>query len=283
MKAPTLLIRAATLVELTAGCIGSGTADSPIAAVSEATGLRDAHDLLRFSNREHRAYACAVEQRHGLSSPTILLHGDPHLEQIAALGGRVWLDDYDDAAFGPASLDLLRALTSVEVAGALGGVPPERDAALSPLGHAVLDGYECALAPHDHCASALPLRLQALAADSRAAEADERGLRRYVSTHGHPAGQAQRLLAQELLARLSGDDGTAAAGASWDVAELVVLTRGGVGSRRAGERLLALVQSPDSAANRGIIIEMRRAAERAPDSCASDRAGAMDARQTLHR
>lgn len=93
----------------------------------------DLYAFFRFTNREFAQRVCLIfEDR---TMPEVNLHGDAHLEQYAITGSGQGLSDYDDAASGPAVLDLVRFGVSLRLVGELESW--ETDEALNAL----LRGY----------------------------------------------------------------------------------------------------------------------------------------------
>jgi hypothetical protein len=95
----------------------------------------------RFVNQPWTREACAafVDATPGL--PTSHLHGDAHVEQYAFTARARGLDDFDDSARGPAVVDIVRFLGSLELTAASRGWQHALDA----LSTAFLDGYQRAL------------------------------------------------------------------------------------------------------------------------------------------
>jgi len=85
------------------------------------------HDYFRFINHEWTARVCEVFGRDIPHLPTVQLHGDAHVEQYA-LTNRAWgLDDFDDSTRGPALVDIVRFLGSIELVTQQRGWSGERD------------------------------------------------------------------------------------------------------------------------------------------------------------
>jgi hypothetical protein len=59
--------------------------------------------------------------------PIVLLHGDAHIEQFALTNDAWGLDDFDDAARGPALVDIVRMLGSIDLGTRLRGWTPQRE------------------------------------------------------------------------------------------------------------------------------------------------------------
>ena len=85
------------------------------------------HDYFRFINHEWTARVCEVFASDIGHLPTVQLHGDAHVEQYAFTSDRWGLDDFDDSARGPALIDIVRFLGSVDLAARQRGWSHERD------------------------------------------------------------------------------------------------------------------------------------------------------------
>jgi hypothetical protein len=95
------------------------------------------HNYFRFINHEWTARVCDVFARDIASLPTVQLHGDAHVEQYA-LTSRAWgLDDFDDSTRGPALVDIVRFLGSIELVAQQRGWSGERDRLVNRF----FDGY----------------------------------------------------------------------------------------------------------------------------------------------
>jgi len=120
----------------------------------------------RFVNRPWIARVCeAFADVHDL--PIVRLHGDAHVEQFAVTKDAWGLDDFDDSARGPAVVDLVRFLGSIELALRRRGWTRDR--------HTLFDrffsGYRKGLAEPDYRAPQpeIVARLRAEATRSRVA------------------------------------------------------------------------------------------------------------------
>lgn len=76
----------------------------------------DAYDYFRFVNRSWIARVCDDFRNDLEGLPIIRLHGDAHVEQFALTKDAWGLDDFDDSARGPAVIDIVRFLGSVDLA-----------------------------------------------------------------------------------------------------------------------------------------------------------------------
>jgi hypothetical protein len=75
----------------------------------------DPTDYFRFVNRPWIARVCEVFAEDIRDQPIVRLHGDAHLEQFAVTNDAWGLDDFDDSARGPALIDLVRFLGSIDL------------------------------------------------------------------------------------------------------------------------------------------------------------------------
>ena len=96
-----------------------------------------AFDYFRFVNRPWIARVCEVfgEDLRDLSN--VRLHGDAHVEQFALTKDAWGLDDFDDSARGPALVDIVRFLGSIDLAARHRGWTRDRDALVNRF----FDGY----------------------------------------------------------------------------------------------------------------------------------------------
>jgi hypothetical protein len=74
------------------------------------------YNYFRLANREWTARVCEMLAAEGSDQPIVQLHGDAHVEQFAYMTDAWGLDDFDDAARGPAAVDILRFLGSLDLA-----------------------------------------------------------------------------------------------------------------------------------------------------------------------
>lgn len=73
------------------------------------------YDYFRFVNRPWIARVCDDFAKDLEGLPIVRLHGDAHVEQFAVAQGAWGLDDFDDSARGPAAIDIVRFLGSVDL------------------------------------------------------------------------------------------------------------------------------------------------------------------------
>ena len=78
--------------------------------------------------------------------PIVRLHGDAHVEQFALTKDAWGLDDFDDSARGPAAIDIVRYLGSIDLATRERGWTQDRDA----LWDRFLEGYRRGLSDPDY-------------------------------------------------------------------------------------------------------------------------------------
>ena len=76
----------------------------------------DAFNYFRFVNRPWIARVCAAFAAELPNLPIVRIHGDAHVEQFAFTRDAWGLDDFDDTARGPAIVDILRFLGSIDLA-----------------------------------------------------------------------------------------------------------------------------------------------------------------------
>jgi hypothetical protein len=75
----------------------------------------DPFDYFRFVNRPWIARVCEIVHSEFATLPVVQLHGDAHVEQFAVSADAWGLEDFDDSARGPAVVDIVRFLGSVEL------------------------------------------------------------------------------------------------------------------------------------------------------------------------
>jgi uncharacterized protein (DUF2252 family) len=81
----------------------------------------------RFINRAWTSRVCELfaDVR---NQPVVRIHGDAHVEQFALTRDAWGLDDFDDSTRGPAFVDIVRFLGSIDVATRQRGWTRQRDA-----------------------------------------------------------------------------------------------------------------------------------------------------------
>jgi uncharacterized protein (DUF2252 family) len=97
--------------------------------------------FFRFVNAAWTREVCEAFRIEAGQLPTARLHGDAHIEQYAVTATARGLDDFDDSARGPAVIDLVRFLGSLELAAAQRGWTRSLPATID----AFFDGYRRAL------------------------------------------------------------------------------------------------------------------------------------------
>lgn len=75
----------------------------------------DPYNYFRFINHEWTSRVCEVFAGDLGSQPNVQLHGDAHLEQYAFTKSAWGLDDFDDSTRGPALVDIIRFLGSIDL------------------------------------------------------------------------------------------------------------------------------------------------------------------------
>jgi len=76
----------------------------------------DPYDYFRFVNRSWIARVCDDFSSDLQGLPVVRLHGDAHVEQFALTQDAWGIDDFDDSARGPAVVDIVRFLGSIDLA-----------------------------------------------------------------------------------------------------------------------------------------------------------------------
>src|SRR5262245_12962434 len=87
-------------------------AEAPAALVDQLRA--DPFTYFRFVNRPWIARACQAFADLP-AGPSVRLHGDAHVEQFAVTRDAFGLDDFDDAAHGPAFVDIVRFMGSIDL------------------------------------------------------------------------------------------------------------------------------------------------------------------------
>src|SRR5262245_53007496 len=75
----------------------------------------DPYVYFRFVNRSWSARMCDAFAGDLRATPIVRLHGDAHLEQFTLTKDAWGLDDFDDSARGPAAIDIVRFLGSIDL------------------------------------------------------------------------------------------------------------------------------------------------------------------------
>jgi hypothetical protein len=87
----------------------------------------DPYNYFRLINHEWTARVCDSFVADLPNLPTVQLHGDAHIEQYALTNDAWGLDDFDDSARGPALVDIVRFLGSIDLAARRRGWSRERN------------------------------------------------------------------------------------------------------------------------------------------------------------
>lgn len=91
-------------------------------------GVRaDPYNYFRLINHEWTARVCDSFAGDLPGLPVVQLHGDAHIEQYTLTKDAWGLDDFDDSARGPALVDIVRFLGSIDLAARRRGWSRERD------------------------------------------------------------------------------------------------------------------------------------------------------------
>ena len=105
----------------------------------------DPYDYFRFINRSWIARVCDDFSSDLEGLPVVRLHGDAHVEQFALAKDAWGLDDFDDSARGPAVVDIVRFLGSIDLAARQRSWEKDRDRLFDRF----VEGYKRGLAePH---------------------------------------------------------------------------------------------------------------------------------------
>ncbi|HEX5021029.1 MAG TPA: DUF2252 family protein, partial [Candidatus Binatia bacterium] len=104
------------------------------------------YDYFRFVNRSWIARVCDDFSSDLEGLPVIRLHGDAHVEQFALTRDAWGLDDFDDSARGPAVVDIVRFLGSVDLVARRRSWQQERDRLFDRF----VEGYKRGLLEPDH-------------------------------------------------------------------------------------------------------------------------------------
>jgi uncharacterized protein (DUF2252 family) len=157
MPSPSATARAASLLVLLAGS-GPAAGDEPLPLRADAGRLtrvspelraqlrEDSYVYFRFLGTAWASRVCEAFRDDLPSLPTATLHGDAHVGQYAVTATARGLDDFDDAARGPAVVDLVRFLGSVDLVARRRGWAGETERLFDRF----LDGYQRGLADPDY-------------------------------------------------------------------------------------------------------------------------------------
>ena len=106
----------------------------------------DSYNYFRFVNRSWIARVCDDFAGDLEGLPVIRLHGDAHVEQFALTQDAWGLDDFDDSASGPAVVDIVRFLGSVDLVARRRSWQQDRDRLFDRF----VEGYKRGLIEPDH-------------------------------------------------------------------------------------------------------------------------------------
>ena len=126
------LVAAIWLALAAVGCGQPGLQADPEALAAAPPDLlsklrAEPYNYFRFINHEWTSRVCEIFAADLGRQPTVQLHGDAHIEQYA-FTNRAWgLDDFDDSTRGPALVDILRFMGSIELAVRRRGWTGDRD------------------------------------------------------------------------------------------------------------------------------------------------------------
>ena len=95
------------------------------------------YNYFRLVNREWTMRVCEMLAADLPGQPVVQLHGDAHVEQFAYMGDAWGLDDFDDATRGPAPVDIVRFLGSIDLVARERGWSHDRDRTFDRF----FDGY----------------------------------------------------------------------------------------------------------------------------------------------
>ena len=95
------------------------------------------YNYFRLVNREWTTRVCEMLAADLPGQPVVQLHGDAHVEQFAYMRDAWGLDDFDDATRGPAPVDIVRFLGSIDLVARERGWSHDRDRTFDRF----FDGY----------------------------------------------------------------------------------------------------------------------------------------------
>jgi uncharacterized protein (DUF2252 family) len=218
--------------------------------------------LFRFVNPAWTREVCTAFAGSLDAAPTVRLHGDAHVEQYAVTGTARGLDDFDDSTRGPAVVDIVRFLGSLELTARNRGW----DSSLSAISDAFFEGYRRALDHPDY----LP-PIPAVAARLRAAPArPPAAFLAWAESLMEPANPSERARFDDAWRTLETD--AARYNPAFTPAFLRVRKVGwlrlGVGSALT-PKILVRVEGPSAAPDDDVIVEAKEVLPLASGSCLS--------------
>ena len=216
--------------------------------------------FFRFVNQQWTREVCRAFASDVHNLPTVRLHGDAHVEQYAVTRTARGLDDFDDSASGPAIVDIVRFLGSLELTAGVRGW----SSSLPVMVDAFFDGYRRALTHPAYLPAdpAVVVRLREQPAMSA------RSFLAWADSLMHPLGPDDRLQFDRLWRRL--EDVAPAAGAGFTPAFLARKSSGalhlGIGSALT-HKGLARVEGPSPALDDDEIVEVKAIAPLGRQPC----------------
>jgi hypothetical protein len=106
----------------------------------------DSFQYFRFINRPWIARVCEVFSKDLRNATVVRLHGDAHIEQFAITNEAWGLDDFDDSVRGPALVDVVRFLASIDLMARQRGWTHDRRALFDRF----FEGYRRGLSDPDY-------------------------------------------------------------------------------------------------------------------------------------
>ena len=106
----------------------------------------DPYDYFRFVNRPWIARVCDDFSSDLEGLPVVRLHGDAHVEQFALTQDAWGIDDFDDSARGPAVVDIVRFLGSIDLVARRRSWEKDRDRLFDRF----VEGYKQGLIEPNH-------------------------------------------------------------------------------------------------------------------------------------
>ena len=223
------------------------------------------HRYFRAINREFAIEVCKRFARVRATLPTVNLHGDAHVEQVAITDERAGLSDYDDSVSGPPVIDLVRFGTSLALAAKQRGWPSE------PIVEAFLDAYAIDLSPPP--TGRLPSALQRLRSTFHAERGDflSRAEKLMTSELAESHASEARAGWQRYVALMLQLDPSRTAD-FFRVKKRGIPTNFGLGSATTA-RILYRIEGPTSSPNDDVILEAKEMRSVADIPCIEGRSG----------
>jgi hypothetical protein len=226
----------------------------PLPAVLIATLRQDPYAFFRRVNRVWSERVCQAFSHEKM--PSVRLHGDAHVEQYGLTSEAHGLDDFDDSAEGPAVVDLVRFIGSLDLAASRRGWQSRASHAIDQF----MKGYQQAL--HDPSyvprTPSLVERLRARRPPGSAAflaRSDQRM---------EPVSQPVDPQARAALARIAAEDTSKPPG--YFTLKRVGALQMGVGSYTTPKYLMR-VEGPSPADDDDVILEAKEVSDLGGVSC----------------